>query len=370
MPIRTVEGKRDLKQFLELPYRLYKDDPVWVPPLRSEQAGQMDPKRNPMLARCEYALFLLEDPHRVIGRVAAFIDPVALEHWKQPIGLFGSYECVADEVAGRMLLEAARDWLARRGMKSMRGPWSFASQEWGLVVEGFHPAPVVMAPYNPPFYNDHLTAFGLSKAKDLLAYYIDQREGYALPERYLKLTGNVQKRYGVSVRHIDMARLEEEVSVIVELANASIADNWGFYPVSEAEGRAMARDLKQVIRARDVVIAEDPSGRAVGFALAIPDINVLLRGLNGNLLPFGWLRLLTGLRRIRQVRLWALGVVPEYQGKAVDALLYRALYEALGPEVDRVEVNYVLEDNVRMNNALRGLGVKPLRRYRVYEMGI
>ena len=100
MPIRTVEGKRDLKQFLELPYRLYKDDPVWVPPLRSEQAGQMDPKRNPMLARCEYALFLLEDPHRVIGRVAAFIDPVALEHWKQPIGLFGSYECVADEVAG------------------------------------------------------------------------------------------------------------------------------------------------------------------------------------------------------------------------------------------------------------------------------
>ena len=132
----------------------------------------------------------------------------------------------------------------------------------------------------------------------------------------------------------------------------------------------MARDLKQVIRARNVVIAEDPSGRAVGFALAIPDINVLLRGLNGNLLPFGWLRLLTGLRRIRQVRLWALGVVPEYQGKAVDALLYRALYEALGPEVDRVEVNYVLEDNVRMNNALRGLGVKPLRRYRVYEMGI
>ncbi len=370
MRIRTVEGKKDLKQFIELPYRLYKDDPVWVPPLRSEQAGQFDPKRNPMLARSECELFLLEEDRRVIGRVSAFTDPVALEHWQQPIGLFGSYECAGDAAAGAMLLDAAREWLRQRGMTSMRGPWSFASQEWGLVVEGFQPAPVVMAPYNPPTYNDHLAAFGLTKAKDLLAYYVDQREGYAIPERYLRLTDSVQQRYGVSVRHVDMKRLEDEVGVIVEVANASLADNWGYYPVSEAEGRAMARDLKQVISARDVVIAEDRAGRAVGFAMAIPDINTLLRGMNGKLLPLGWLKLLLGLRHIRQVRLWAVGVVPEVQGKAVDALLYRALYEALSPEVERVEVNYVLEDNVRMNNALRALGVKPLRRYRVYEMGI
>jgi ribosomal protein S18 acetylase RimI-like enzyme len=370
MPIRSVDGKKDLKQFLDLPYRLYKDDPVWVPPLRGEQAKQFEPEHNPMLARCDCGLFLLEDERGVIGRVAAFTDPVAREHWKQPIGLFGSYECIDDAAAAAILLSAARSWLKSRGMTSMRGPWSFASQEWGLVVEGFRPAPVVMAPYNPPSYNDHLTAFGLTKAKDLLVYYIDQREGYAIPERYLRLTEYVSKRYGVSVRHVDMKRLEDEVGVIVEVANASLADNWGYYPVSEAEGSAMARDLGQVISGRDVVIAEDRGGKAVGFAMAVPDINLLLRGMNGRLLPFGWLRLLIGLRRIRQVRLWALGVVPEYQGRAIDALLYRALYEALSPEVDRVEVNYVLEDNVRMNNALRGLGVKPLRRYRVYEMGI
>jgi ribosomal protein S18 acetylase RimI-like enzyme len=370
MRIRTVKSENDLKQFIELPYRLYQDDPIWVPPLRSEQAGQFDPKRNPMLARCDCSLLLLEDDRRAIGRISAFTDPVALDHWKQSIGLFGSYECAGDAAAGAMLLGAARDWLKSRGMTWMRGPWSFASQEWGLVVEGFQPAPVVMAPYNPPAYNDHLVAFGLNKAKDLLAYYIDQREGYAIPARYLQLTDAVRQRYGVSVRHVDMKRLEDEVEVIVEVANASLADNWGYYPVSQAEGRAMARDLKQVISARDVVIAQDGEGRAVGFAMAIPDINTLLRGLNGRLLPFGWLKLLVGLRRIRQVRLWAIGVVPEYQGKAVDALLYRALYEALSPEVDRVEVNYVLEDNVRMNNALRALGVKPLRRYRVYEMEI
>jgi GNAT superfamily N-acetyltransferase len=370
MHVREVKTRADLKQFIELPYRLYKDDPVWVPPLRSEQWGQFELKRNPMLDHCEYTLFLLEDGGQAVGRISAFTDRLALEHWGQPIGLFGSYECIADEGASRMLLGAARDWLRGRGMKSMRGPWSFASQEWGLVIEGFTPPPVVMAPYNPAYYNDHLTAFGLAKAKDLLVYYVDMREGYKIPERYVSLTEKVQKRYGVSIRHADMSKLEREVQIFVRLANASIAENWGFYPVTEAEGRAIARDLKPIIRGRDVIIAEDKDGKPIGFAMAIPDVNVLLRGLNGSLLPFGWLKLLIGLPRLRQVRLWALGVVPEYQGKAIDALLYRRLWESLGSAVDRVEINYVLEDNVRMNNALHHLGAKPLRRYRVYEMEI
>jgi GNAT superfamily N-acetyltransferase len=370
MQIREVKTRADLKQFIELPYRLYKNDPVWVPPLRDEQWGQFEPKRNPMLDHCEYTLFLLEDGGQVIGRISAFTDRLALEHWGQPIGLFGSYECIQSAEAAGLLLGAARDWLRGRGMKSMRGPWSFASQEWGLVIEGFTPPPVVMAPYNPAYYNDHLTAFGLAKAKDLLVYYVDMRDGYRIPDRYVTLTEKVQQRYGVSIRHADMSKLEQEVEIFVRLANASIAENWGFYPVTEAEGRAIARDLKPIIRARDVIIAEDKSGEPIGFAMAIPDVNVLLRGLKGSLLPFGWLKLLVGLPRLRQVRLWALGVVPEYQGKAIDALLYRRLYEALGPAVDRVEVNYVLEDNVRMNNALRHLEVKPLRRYRVYEMAI
>src|SRR5512138_3250270 len=234
MQIREVKTKADLKQFIELPYRLYKDDPVWVPPLRDEQWAQYEPKRNPMLDHCEYTLFLLEDGGEAIGRVSAFTDRLALEHWGQPIGLFGSYECRADGEASRMLLGAARDWLRGRGMKSMRGPWSFASQEWGLVIEGFTPPPVVLAPYKPPAYNDHLTGFGLAKAKDLLVYYVDMREGYRIPERYMTLTEKVQKRYGVTIRHADMSKLEEEVRIFVRMANSSINENWGFYPVTDA----------------------------------------------------------------------------------------------------------------------------------------
>jgi ribosomal protein S18 acetylase RimI-like enzyme len=150
----------------------------------------------------------------------------------------------------------------------------------------------------------------------------------------------------------------------------SIADNWGYYPVTVDEGKAMARDLKQIIHPKGVLFAEDAGGRAVGFAIALPDVNVLLKGMGGKMLPFGWLKLLWGLPRLKQYRMWALGVIPEYQGKAIDTLLYRRLYEELFSPALRMEVNYVLEDNERMNNALLKLNVKLLRRYRVYEKGI
>ncbi len=370
MEIRRVESRADLRRFIGLPYRHYRGDPNWVAPLRSEQWAQFDRRRNPMLDHCTYDLFLLLDGGEVVGRIAAFVDHLGVEYWGRPIGLFGSYECPDDDAGARLLLGTARRWLEGHGMRAMRGPWSFASQEWGLVLEGFTPPPVLMAPYNPPYYNRQLADFGLRKAKDLLVYYADPAEGYDIPARYLELTDRVQERYGVRVRAVDMRRLEEEVATIVDLSNCSIAQNWGYYPVTEAEGRVLARDLKQIIDPRAVLIAEGPDGRPIGFAIALPDINVLLRGLNGRLWPLGWLKLLWGLPRLRQYRMWALGVVPEYQRRAVDALLYRKTYEALYRRGVRVEVNYVLEDNAPMNNALRRLAAKPLRRYRVYEMPI
>ena len=146
MNIRPVLTKADLNAFIELPCRLYRNDPVWVQPLRSEVRGQFNPKLNPTLDHCEYALFLLEDGSRSIGRVAAFVDRLAVDFWKEPVGLFGYYECIPDGRASKMLLDTAAGWLKERGMKSMRGPWTFVSQEWGLVIEGFTPPPVIMAP--------------------------------------------------------------------------------------------------------------------------------------------------------------------------------------------------------------------------------
>jgi hypothetical protein len=367
MNIRPVTSKSDLKRFIGLPYRLYKDDQVWVPPLLDEQFSQFDVKRNPTLDHCEYALFLLEENDRVTGRIAAFIDRLALETWKEKIGLFGYYECIEDKTASGMLFEAAAAWLRKKGMTKMRGPWSFVSQEWGLVVEGFTPSPVVMAPYNPPYYIDHIKSFNLEKIKDLLVYYISAREDYVIPERILTLTDDVVKRYGVHVRQVDMKNYDKDVQKIIDMSNKSLVDNWGYTSVTKEEAEAVARDLKPVIQPKGVIFAEDPAGNPIGFAITIPDINRLLKGLNGRLFPFGWLRLLTGIPKLRNYRLFALGVVPEYHGKGIDSLLYRSLYKSLYTPEIWMEINYVLEDNAPMNNAIRKLNAKPLRRYRVYE---
>jgi GNAT superfamily N-acetyltransferase len=370
MNTRPVQSAQDLKRFIELPYRLYKNDPVWVPSLRNEQNGQFDPKRNPLLKHCEWQLFLLEQDGQAIGRIAAFIDMLANEFWRQPIGLFGYFECVEQPAAGQQLLEAARDWLRAKGMRFMRGPWTFVSQEWGMVVEGFEPAPVVMAPHNPPFYNDYLTVFGLRKIKDLLCWEVDASKGYDIPPRILELADTVAERFQVRVRQLDMRRFDEEVKLIEQLSNASIVANWGYSPVTEAEVQATARDLKPVIQPKGVLFAEDRAGKPIGFAIAIPDVNHLLQGLGGSLLPFGWLKLLWGIPRLTRYRMFALGVIPEYQGKAIDSLIYRALYESLYSSKLWMEINYVLEDNWPMINAVKKLGATPSRRYRVYEMEI
>ena len=370
MEVRKVENKGDLRRFIEFPYRLYQNDPVWVPPLRKEQWHHFDPSHNPMLNHCDYGLFLLQDRGQVVGRVSAFVDRLALKFWNKPIGLFGSYECVDDDEGSRLLLETARTWLQEHDMKMMRGPWSFASQEWGLVIEGFTPPPVVLAPHNPPYYIHQLNVFGMEKAKDLLVYYADSKEGFQIPERYLALAKKVQKEYGIKLRSLDMSRLEEEITTIVEIINRSIGTNWGFRPVTGEEARAMARDLKPILDPKAVVIAEGPNGEAIGFSISIPDINILLRGLNGRLFPFGWLKLMYGIPHLKKFRIWGLGIVPEYQMKGVGPLLYCHTYEMLYSRGVSLEINWVLEDNDRMNNALHKLGVKFLRRYRVYEMTI
>ena len=167
MKIIPVLTKKDLNDFINLPFEKYRSDPMWVPPLKSELRNQFNPAKNPFLDHCEFTLFLLKDNRRVIGRIAAFIDTLANEYWGKPIGLFGYYECPPDGGSSKLLLNAVHEWLHKKGMVVMRGPWSFVSQEWGAVVEGFKPQPVIMAPYNPPYYIDQYDAYGLKKAKDL-----------------------------------------------------------------------------------------------------------------------------------------------------------------------------------------------------------
>jgi hypothetical protein len=370
MNVFEVSSPRGIKKFIEFPYHLYRNDPIWIPPLRKEQRAQLNPKTNPFLEHCKWQLFLLKNEGKVIGRIAAFIDDLAIDFWKERIGFFGYFECIQDQSASKVLLNAAQNWLQKMQCTSMRGPWSFVSQEWGMVTEGFTPSPVIMAPFNPPHYNTYLSDFGLMKVKDLLCWQISISEGYKIPERIMKLTDAVAERFGIKIRQLNMKEYDREVQNLIELSNNCLIENWGYSPVTEAEVKAMAKDMKQIIQPKGVLFAEDKTGRQVGFAIVLPEINSLLKGLNGRLFPFGFIKLLRGIPRLRRYRMFALGVIPEYQGKAVDSLIYRSLNESLYAEDLWMEINYVLEDNMIMVNAIKKLEAKPSRRYRIYEMNI
>jgi ribosomal protein S18 acetylase RimI-like enzyme len=199
---------------------------------------------------------------------------------------------------------------------------------------------------------------------------VSAAKGYQIPERILKLTDGVAERYGIKVRQIDMNEYDRDVDIFLDISNKSIIQNWGYSPVTDAEAMVMAKDLKRVLQPKGVLFAEDDSGRAVGYAVVLPDINTLLKGLNGRLLPFGFIKLLRGIPRLTCYRMFALGVLPEYQRKAIDSLLYRELYRTLYSEDLRMEINYVLEDNWIMINAIEKLNANRSRRYRVYEMKI
>jgi GNAT superfamily N-acetyltransferase len=369
--VRPVGGARDFEAFFRLPWKIYRDDPLWIPPMKSSARKELQPKANPFLRHCDYRLFLLERDGETVGRIAALIDKLAIEAWGRNIGMFAYFECAVDDAEGSALLfDAARAWLREKGMKTMRGPWTFMSQEWGLVVEGFEPEPVIMAPYNPPAYAELLEAFGLRKAKDLLCWELSMPDGYRIPERILTLTDSVAERYGLSIRTVDFSRFEEEVELFARLSLDTLKDNWGISPISDEEVAAMARDFKAVLRPECVLFARNAEGRDVGFALTIPDVNVILKRTRGRMFPFGWARLVWGLPRIRRYRMFALGVAKDYQGKGVDALLYRAMWERMAEPAVTMEINYVLEDNAPMVNAITKLGARPSRRYRVYEMAI
>ena len=369
MIIHQADSGRDIRDFINFPYKLYGKDPNWVPPLRSEIKAQFNPKKNLFLEHCEWQLFLLKENGKLIGRIAAFVDHLAMDFWKKRVGFFGYFECIQDEAASVLLLDAAKSWLQQKNCPSMRGPWSFVSQEWGMVVEGFT-SPVLMAPYNPSYYNDYMSAFGLEKVKDLRCWQISFADGYRIPERILKLTDAVADRYGIRIRSFNMNQYDQEILNIIDLSNKCLIQNWGYSPATEAEGKAMAREMKRIIQPRGILFAEDTSGHLVGFAIVLPDINHLLKGLNGRLFPFGFLKLLWGIPRLRRYRMFALAVIPEYQNKAVDSLLYRALNESLQAKDLWIEINYVLEDNRSMINAINKLEAKPSKLYRVYEMDL
>lgn len=368
--VKPVRTKQEMKAFLELPYMLYETNCFWVPPLRSEEKKKFTPKKNPSLFHCDHQNFILLKNDQVVGRVCVFIHRQALEHWNEKAGSFCAYECIEDPMAAAMLYETVCQWLKERGMTILRGPWDFDTKEWGFMVKGFEIRPMFMAPYNPSYYNDQAESFGLRKVKDLLAFRVKNIKDYKFPDRFSKLTDRIAEKNNVILRPLNMKNLKRDIEIVLNMANISTSDNWGYVPVTDAEASAIAKEMKPVLDPELVMIAE-VKGDPIGYLLAFPDMNVIIKDMKGRITPLGLLKLLSGKKNIRDYRVWALGIVPQYLRKAIDTLFYKKLYEVMSEKNPRqVEANYVLEDNMAMNNPILKLGFEEAKRYRVYEMAL
>jgi GNAT superfamily N-acetyltransferase len=363
-----VRERSDLEAFVALPYDLHRSLPGWTPMLRKDARAALDPARNPFFEHADRQLFLARRGGRVVGRIAAIHDRLHDETHGDRVGFFGFFESVDDPAVAGALFDAAAEWLRGRQRDAFRGPLSPSiNDEAGLLVDGFDTPSVLMMPHNPRYYPALVEGAGFRKAKDLLAF---QSTGTDLPERLVAATEVVRRRHGVACRRIDMKRFPEEVALIKRLFNAGWERNWGYVPFTQHEVDHLAGRLRPLV-VPDLVAFAEREGEPIGFAAAIPDFNVALRANpSGRLFP-GILRVLWASRRITRLRVILLGVLPEWHGRGVDAVLYRHVWEnGRARGYDWAEAGWILEDNYAMINGLTRLGFEAYKTYRVYERAI
>jgi GNAT superfamily N-acetyltransferase len=368
LELTPVVTRQEREAFIALPYALHRADPCWVPMLRRDARALLSRRRNAFFEHAQADYFLARRGERVVGRVAAIHNRRHNETHGDRVGFFGFFECADDPQAARALLDAAALWARGRGLDALRGPASFSiNDEVGLLVEGFDAPPTLMMPHNPPRYVALLEDAGFRRVKNLFAY--ECRVG-AVPPRLGDVERVLGRRYGVRVRPLDLRRFAAELAHVKRLYNAAWERNWGFVPLSEAEIDQLARQLRPVVVPELALFAER-DGRPIGMAVVLPDFNVALRANpSGRLVP-GILRVLWRARRIERVRVLILGVLPEWRGKGIDALLHARLWaHAAARGVRWAEAGWILEDNHAMRNALTRLGFSGYKTYAMYERAL
>lgn len=370
MEIVPVSNRKSMRAFVNFPRSIYRDNPWWAPPIWREERNAYRGSSNVMLRDNEYILFLVYDGETLLGRNLAYIDAGYNSYYNTSTGFFGAFECIDNQKAASLLMSETVKWLKERGMKTLLGPIHPVAESWGFLLKGYESTPVLMAPFNPPYYHQLIENFGLEKTKDLFAYEAHISSGYRIPPRIEQFTRQLlERRPGFSLRKINLKNLMVDAEYIWEITNISLKDNWGYVPVDKLVLKDMVRRLKPLLDPDAVWFVED-KGIPVGFALGFPDPNSIIKAIGGRLFPTGFLRLLAGKKNIRRYRLLSLGVLPEYHGLGLDVLLYKHLKDALTGKMDILEANYILEDNWKIRNALEKLNLVRTKEYRIYEMAI
>jgi RimJ/RimL family protein N-acetyltransferase len=371
--VERAEGPRGVARFVDVPWRLLRaDGSRWIPPLRAMVKDALDTRRNPFYRDADRALFVAYRDGAPIGRVAAIENRWHNRHHGDRVGFFGFFDCADDQEAASTLFAEAEAWLAARGLAFARGPTSPSmNHECGLLVDGFDHPPVIMTPWNPPYYGTLVERAGYAKVRDLLGYFIPAGNPDAIPERLARLAERTRKRTRVTFRTLDLSILEREARKVLELYNEAWSGNWGFVPPSWEEFWHTAKDLKNVVAADFSFVAE-VEGEIIGFMVIAHDINRILRTMpSGRLWPWNVARLLRGTRRIKSGRVILLGLRTEYRKRGLFPLfVFEALRRATEIDAEGAEASWVLDDNEALVAPLEALGFPPYKRWRIYQKPI
>lgn len=330
-------------------------------------SGLLNPAKNPFWQHAEIEGYIAARGGRPIGRAAAIVNRAHNEFHKDSVGFFGYFECVDEQEVADALFDRAATWLAERGMTAMRGPANpSTNDECGLLVDNFDKPPRIMMPYNHPYYAELVESHGFVKAMDLYAYWANTHGGVS--ERVLRLAEALKKRARATMRHIDLKDIHAELAVVHSLYHQSWEKNWGFVPLTDEEFQHAADDLKQVADP-DCALIIEVDGEPVAFGLALLDINqVMARIPSGRLLPFGWWKLWRGMPKIDAVRVVLLGVIPEFRGRGLDAMMYAEMHNAASARGKTGgEFSWILETNEAMLAGVAGMGGRHDKTYRMYD---
>lgn len=363
--IAPAISRREMKEFIRLPRLIYSRDEPLVPHLLYERKRFFSPK-NPIFKFTDVVYLLARDNGRPVGRVTAHINRRHNEYTGERCGFFGFFECEESPEIARALMDEAGSILREKGMSLIRGPLNFSTnEECAFLADGFDKPPTFMMPWNRPCYIKYFDNIGFRTAKNLLAF--EYHWQGAIPEHLVRFGEKARVKLGVNIRPINMRDFEKDLERVFEVYNAAWADNWGFVPMTREQFHYAAEGLKSIVDP-DLVLIAEKDGKPIAFSLSLPDYNPILKKINGRLFPFGIFHMIFGRKKLNNVRVILMGVLPEFRNRGIDTLLYLDTFRNGLPHGYRsCEMSWILEDNRPMIRALERMGAEATKTYRIFE---
>ncbi len=372
MQIIPVTTKQQLKQFILLPFSLYKKDPNWVAPMISEQMKYFNPLENPYYEHSEVQLFLAISKGKVVGRISAHTNTQHNKFHEDKVGFFGFFECINDQKVADALLETAKDWNCKHGMDTLRGPMNLSTNdECGLLIEGFDTPPFVMMVHNHPYYLGLIEKAGFVKAMDLNAWLTETLE---VPERLIRLAKMIERKNTFTIRTLNKKDLKHDIETVFTVYQAAWERNWGFVPMTKKEFDHLVATLLPIVDPEMVFIAE-VDGKPAGFCVGLPDYNVILKKFNGRITPLGifWMLYYTKFfpKKLGRARVLTMGVVKEFQNRGIDIMFYyHSFINGHKKGFYQGEYSWVLETNTMMNQIAVDLMARAYKKFRILDSKI